>query len=61
MADEVKLPLLGQVPLFPPVMSGGDTGVPIVVADPSSSAARALVQISERIVGRLAEVGAKIG
>jgi hypothetical protein len=32
--------------------------VPIVVADPSSAAAQALVRISERVVERLAEVGA---
>jgi ATP-binding protein involved in chromosome partitioning len=61
LATEVQLPLLGQVPLYLPVMRGGDSGVPIVVADPSSSAAQALVKISERIVVRLAEVGTPIG
>ena len=49
LADEVKLPLLGQVPLYPPVMKGGDTGVPIVVADPNSSAAKALQAIAARV------------
>jgi ATP-binding protein involved in chromosome partitioning len=49
LADEVKLPLLGQVPLYPPVMKGGDTGVPIVVADPGSSAAKALQAIAARL------------
>ena len=53
LADEVGLPLLGQVPLFPPVMKGGDTGVPIVVADPSSSAARALAAITTKVEQRL--------
>jgi ATP-binding protein involved in chromosome partitioning len=53
LAKEVGLPLLGQVPLYPPVLQGGDTGVPIVVADPSSSAARALVLITERIQSAL--------
>ena len=60
LATEVGLPLLGQVPLFPPVMKGGDTGMPIVVADPSSRAAQALTQITERIVARLAEVAGKL-
>jgi ATP-binding protein involved in chromosome partitioning len=50
LADEVGLPLLGQVPLYPPVMKGGDTGVPIVVADPGSSAAKALAAIASRIM-----------
>ena len=54
LADEVGLPLLGQVPLYPPVMQGGDTGVPIVVADPTSSATRALRGITEKIEQRLA-------
>jgi ATP-binding protein involved in chromosome partitioning len=54
LAKEVELPLLGQVPLYPPVLKGGDTGMPIVVADPSSSAARALIEISGRIERALA-------
>src|SRR5689334_14973888 len=54
LADEVGLPLLGQVPLYPPVMKGGDTGVPIVVADANSSAAKALSGITRKIDERLA-------
>jgi ATP-binding protein involved in chromosome partitioning len=53
LANEVGLPLLGQVPLFPPVMKGGDTGVPIVVADPGSSAAKALAAITRKVADRL--------
>jgi ATP-binding protein involved in chromosome partitioning len=49
LAKEVELPLLGQIPLFPRVMEGGDEGTPIVVADPDSAAARALTQIAERV------------
>ena len=54
LAAEVGLPLLGQVPLFPPVMKGGDTGVPIVVADPSSSAAKALQAVTAKVQERVA-------
>jgi ATP-binding protein involved in chromosome partitioning len=49
LAKELDLPLLGQVPLAPGVMQGGDSGKPIVSADPSSSATRALVKIATRI------------
>jgi ATP-binding protein involved in chromosome partitioning len=49
LAKEVDLPLLGQVPLAPGVMQGGDTGAPIVLSDPNSAAARALVKIATRI------------
>jgi ATP-binding protein involved in chromosome partitioning len=53
LADEVGLPLLGQVPLYPPVMKGGDTGAPIVATDPNSSAAKAIRAITEKITARL--------
>jgi ATP-binding protein involved in chromosome partitioning len=49
LAKEVGLPLLGQIPLYPGVMETGDSGQPIVVADPQSSAARALSAIAQRI------------
>src|SRR5689334_6734893 len=58
LAQEVGLPLLGQIPLYPRIMEGGDTGAPIVVADASSSAARALSTIAQRIAER---VGAPAG
>ena len=51
--EELDLPLLGQVPLYPRVMEGGDTGAPIVVADAGSSAARALGAIAEQSRDRL--------
>ena len=49
LAKSVDLPLLGQVPLFPGVMEGGDTGAPIVVADGGSAAAKALVKIATKV------------
>src|SRR6476469_2625788 len=49
LAKAVELPLLGQVPLYPRVMEGGETGTPIVTADASSSAAKALTAIASKI------------
>jgi ATP-binding protein involved in chromosome partitioning len=49
LADEVELPLLGEIPLYPNILVGGDSGTPIVVAEPTSSAARALTIIAERV------------
>jgi ATP-binding protein involved in chromosome partitioning len=49
LAQEVGLPLLGQIPLYPRVMETGDSGQPIVVADPESSAARAMAMIARRV------------
>ncbi|HEX2722490.1 MAG TPA: Mrp/NBP35 family ATP-binding protein [Gemmatimonadaceae bacterium] len=49
LANELGVPLFGQVPLYPQVLEGGDTGVPIVVSEPDSPAARALISTAERI------------
>ena len=49
LATELGLPLLGQVPLYPKVMEGGDRGLPIVVSDEQSSAAKAIFSIAERV------------
>jgi ATP-binding protein involved in chromosome partitioning len=49
LADELGLPLIGQVPLYPRVLEAADRGEPIVVAEPQSSAAKALTSIAERV------------
>jgi ATP-binding protein involved in chromosome partitioning len=49
LAKALDLPLLGQVPLYPRVMEGGDTGTPIVTADPTSAAARALSAVAAKV------------
>src|SRR5687768_853400 len=49
LAAELGVPLLGEIPLYPPILSGGDAGVPIVVGEPDSPAARALVSTARRI------------
>ncbi|MBL8960742.1 MAG: Mrp/NBP35 family ATP-binding protein [Gemmatimonadetes bacterium] len=49
LAEELQLDLLGQVPLYPRIVEGGDTGRPIVVADPESPAARAIADIAARV------------
>jgi ATP-binding protein involved in chromosome partitioning len=51
LAEELGVPLLGQVPLVPAIREGGDAGAPVVAADPSSEAAAAFRGIAERVVG----------
>jgi ATP-binding protein involved in chromosome partitioning len=53
LADELQVPLLGEVPLYPPVLEGADRGAPIVVSDPSCSAARKLTDIATAITAQL--------
>ena len=59
LADEVELPLLGQIPLYPPVQVGGDRGMPIVVGDPRSSAARALKELAAKVAEQMGAVAAR--
>jgi ATP-binding protein involved in chromosome partitioning len=49
LAGELGVPLLGQIPLYPPILEGGDKGTPIVVAEPESTAAMELTRTAERV------------
>jgi ATP-binding protein involved in chromosome partitioning len=49
LADELHVPLLAEVPFFPAVLSGGDRGEPIVVSEPQTPAAQALVGLAEKL------------
>ena len=53
LAGELDLPLLGQVPLYPRVLEGGETGRPIVLEEPESNAAKAISALAERLAGSL--------
>jgi ATP-binding protein involved in chromosome partitioning len=53
LADELQVPLLGEVPLYPPVLEGADRGAPIVVSGASSTAAKKLTDIAGKIVASM--------
>ncbi len=53
LADELELPLLGEIPLYPRIHEGGDRGTPIVVAEPDAAAARALMSLADRVTAAL--------
>jgi ATP-binding protein involved in chromosome partitioning len=50
VADDLGVPLLGQVPLVPALREGGDVGRPVVVAEPASEPAAAFTALAERVV-----------
>ncbi|MEV6602248.1 Mrp/NBP35 family ATP-binding protein [Actinoplanes sp. NPDC051346] len=57
-----SVPLLGQVPLDTRVREAGDSGTPIVLADPSAPAAKALDAVADRLaVRRESLVGKPLG
>jgi ATP-binding protein involved in chromosome partitioning len=49
LADELGVPLLGEVPLQPGVALEADRGQPVVVGQPDSPAARSLEEIARRL------------
>ncbi len=53
LADELDVPLLGEIPFFSGVLSGGDRGEPIVVSDPDTPAAQALFELAGKLSGLL--------
>ncbi len=53
LADDLEVPLLARIPLVPAVRVGGDTGVPVRVADAGGEAALAF----DALAGRLEDLG----
>jgi ATP-binding protein involved in chromosome partitioning len=53
-AEELAVDFLGEVPIDPRIVEGGDAGRPILVEAPESEAARSFSEIAEKIVRKLA-------
>ncbi|HVC14784.1 MAG TPA: Mrp/NBP35 family ATP-binding protein [Acidimicrobiales bacterium] len=50
LADDLGVPLLGQVPLVPKLREGGDEGVPVALCDPDGEAAAAFDALAAALV-----------
>jgi ATP-binding protein involved in chromosome partitioning len=48
-AEQLGVPFLGDIPIDPAIVVGGDAGTPIVVSHPDSVAAKAFVAVAEEI------------
>jgi ATP-binding protein involved in chromosome partitioning len=53
MAAELGIPFLGRIPIYQPIREGSDTGVPLVVSEPGSVAARAFMAAAERAAAQV--------
>jgi ATP-binding protein involved in chromosome partitioning len=53
LAEELGIAFLGSIPISEPLRRGGDTGVPIMLADPESPAAEAFVAAAERTAAQV--------
>src|SRR5919201_1798363 len=48
-AETLGVPLVGQIPLYPPLREGGDRGTPIVASDPNAPASQALIESAREL------------
>lgn len=53
LAEQMKVPYLGQIPLYEPIRVGGDQGTPIVMTEPESPAGQALIDSAARLAAQV--------
>jgi ATP-binding protein involved in chromosome partitioning len=53
MAQQLNVPFLGRVPIYQPIREGSDAGVPLMIAEPESPAARAFTAAAERTAAQV--------
>ncbi|HEY2904382.1 MAG TPA: Mrp/NBP35 family ATP-binding protein [Vicinamibacterales bacterium] len=53
MAGELGVPFVGRIPIYQPIREGGDSGVPLMISEPDSPAARAFMTAAERIAAQV--------
>lgn len=53
LAGELKVPFLGRIPIYQPIREGSDTGIPLMIDDPESPAARAFMSAAERAAAQV--------
>ena len=53
LATDMGVPFLGRLPIYQPIREGSDIGVPLVVAEPASAAAKAFLTVAERAAAQV--------
>jgi ATP-binding protein involved in chromosome partitioning len=53
MALELGLPFIGRIPIYQPIREGSDVGVPLMISEPESPAARAFMAAAERTAAQV--------
>jgi len=53
LATDMGVPFLGRLPIYQPIREGSDTGVPLVVSEPASAAAKAFLTVAERAASQV--------
>jgi ATP-binding protein involved in chromosome partitioning len=60
MAEDMGIPMLGQIPIDTRVRSGGDEGRPIVSAAPEAPAAQAFLDIAGRVAAEISKQNMRV-
>jgi ATP-binding protein involved in chromosome partitioning len=60
LAEDLGVPLLGEIPQQAGLTDAADRGEPVVVAAPSSGAAVLLTEVASRMMSRVGEVGIRL-
>ena len=53
MAADLGIPFVGRIPIYQPIREGSDTGVPLMISEPDSPAARAFMAAAERTAAQV--------
>jgi ATP-binding protein involved in chromosome partitioning len=53
MAEETGVPFVGRIPIYQPIREGSDVGVPLMIAEPESPAAKAFMAAAERTAAQV--------
>ena len=53
MAEALGVPFLGRIPLYQPIREGGDSGVPLMIGDPTAPAALAITGAAEQLAAQV--------
>jgi ATP-binding protein involved in chromosome partitioning len=53
LATDMAVPFLGRLPIYQPIREGGDAGIPLIVAEPASAAAKSFLTVAERAAAQI--------
>jgi len=53
MATDLGVPFVGRIPIYQPIREGSDAGVPLMISEPDSPAARAFMAAAERTAAQV--------
>ena len=53
LAEQFKIPFMGEIPLIDAVVQGGDNGVPVIMSSPNSPASIAYKKLAGQVAAQL--------